>query len=242
LGHSYLLDFEYVGADFVTLGLLERPWERVQRTPGFELFGYFHHREFDPGEWKNEYPNPAFSRATEHDNAWMARILSRFDREDVAALVTLGEFSRPEHAAYLTEVLEQRLRKIVARYFRDLSPLADPRLDGRGRLCLIDLARRRALLPPTGFRYRALIQRSGTVHAVGVNVQEAGELCLALPRAFPDMSANESDSSRYVVVVIDNGQSRYPLSVHLYDLGPERGFRVVGLERPEATWPTSPEP
>ncbi len=40
----------------------------------------------------------------------------------------------------------------------------------------------------------------------------------------------------YVVVAIDNGQSRYPLGVHLYDLGPQGGFRLVGLTRPEVTW------
>jgi hypothetical protein len=37
------------------------------------------------------------------------------------------------------------------------------------------------------------------------------------------------------VVVIDNGQSRYAIGLHLYDLGPKGGFRLVGLERPQAT-------
>ena len=80
LGRSYLLDFGDIGFDFVTFGTTKRPWETAQRTKGFEAFGYYHYRDFDPDAWKNEYPNPAFSRATEHDNAWMARILSRFDR------------------------------------------------------------------------------------------------------------------------------------------------------------------
>jgi hypothetical protein len=73
-----------------------------------EPFGYFGWREFDPETWKNEYPNPAFSRATERDNAWMARILSRFDPDDVRALVDLGKFHRAEHAEYLADVLERR--------------------------------------------------------------------------------------------------------------------------------------
>ena len=41
----------------------------------------------------------------------MARILSKFEPRDIEQLVTLGEFSRPEYSAFLTEVLEQRLRR-----------------------------------------------------------------------------------------------------------------------------------
>src|SRR6185436_12603265 len=104
-------------------------------------------RDFDPDAWKNEYPNPAFSRATEHDNAWMARVLSRFDRADIETLVTLGKFSRPEYSAFLAEVLEQRLRRIVDRYLFRLSPIADVRAEGPDRICATDLARRRTARP-----------------------------------------------------------------------------------------------
>jgi hypothetical protein len=235
LGHSYLLDFGDVATDFVTLGLRVRPWERVEKTPGFGLFGYFHYRHFDPEQWKNEYPNPAFSRATEHDNAWMARILSRFDREDIDALVTLGKLTQVAHAEFLAEVLEQRLRRILARYFRELSPLSDPRIEQGNRLCLTDLARRRQLLPDQQFRYRALIHRRASVHAAEVSVRPAGESCLTLPFSSPDAGVPLGDASRYLVVAIDNGQSRDALLVHLYDLGPRLGFRPVGLERPAAS-------
>lgn len=235
LGHSYLLDFGYVAADFITLGLIERPWERVRRTLGFELFGYFHYREFDPEKWKNEYPNPAFSRATEHDNAWMARILSRLDREDIDALVALGELSRPEHSAYLAEVLEQRLRRILRRYFRDLSPLSDARLDAPNELCLTDLARRRSVSPAGEFQYQARLVRPASAQPLEVQVRPAGEVCLTLPHESFEVGLREADPSRYAVVVIENGQSRYAVGLHLYDLGPKGGFQLVGLERPEAT-------
>jgi hypothetical protein len=36
------------------------------------------------------------------------------------------------------------------------------------------------------------------------------------------------------VLGIDNGQSRYALAVHLYDQGPQGGFRIVAVQRPEA--------
>jgi hypothetical protein len=37
------------------------------------------------------------------------------------------------------------------------------------------------------------------------------------------------------LVSIANGAATYPVLAHLYDLGAERGYRVVGLERPETT-------
>lgn len=231
LGHSYLLDWGYMGADFVTLGTIERPWERAQKTPG-GLFGYFHYRDFDPDAWKNEYPNPAFSNADERDNAWMTRILSRFDREDIEALVSLGRFTRPEHASFLTDVLEQRLERIVSRYFAYLSPLADPRLEPGNQLCLTDLFARRTR-GSTSFRYQARLAARGAERVLPVQVHQAGEVCLVLPHLSPEGGTKSDDPSRYVVVGIDNGQSRHALGVHLYDLGPESGFRIVGLERPE---------
>jgi hypothetical protein len=234
LGRSYLLDFGDIGRDFVTFGTAKRPWETARRTKGFESFGYYHYRDFDPEAWKNEYPNPAFSRATEHDNAWMARILSRFDRADVEALVTLGKFSRPEERAFLTEVLEQRLRRIVDRYLFRLSPIADVRTEGTARVCATDLARRRAARPDGAFRYLATAHRPSGARGLRVETAAGGKLCFTLPHEVA-ASAENDDVSRYLVVAVANGAARYPALVHLYDLGAERGYRVVGLERPDSS-------
>jgi hypothetical protein len=215
LGHSYLLDWADIGVDFVTLGLVSRPWEREHKEPGMEMFGYFHWREFEPDTWKNEYQNPAFSRATEHDNAWMARILSRFDYADIKALVTLGKFTRPEASEYLSLVLEMRLRKIVERYLTVLSPLADFRVDG-DVLCGVDLARRRTARPEGEFKYAATASGVG---ALAIDVNPEGEVCMRVPRA------------PYVVVSITNGASRGRIDVHLGDAG--GAMKVIGLERPD---------
>jgi len=226
LGRSYLLDWGDITADFVTLGTVTRPWERVQRRPGFEMFGYFGAAEFDPQTWKNEYPNPAFSAATERDNAWMARILSRFDRADIAALVTLGRFSRAEHARYLAEVLERRLELILERYLLRLSPLADLALEPDGRLCGTDLARRRQLRSERAFRYQALFSRGQERAQRPVATFDQGRFCVALP-------SRPSHAERYAVVTIRNGAARYALRVHVYDQGPPSGYRLLGIERPE---------
>jgi hypothetical protein len=234
LGRSYLLDFGDIGLDFVTLGMRTPSWERAERTRGFEAFGYYHYRDFDPEAWKNEYPNPAFSRATEHDNAWMARILSRFDRADIDALVSLGKFSRPEYSTFLGEILEQRLRRIVDRYLTRLSPLADLRVEGENRLCATDLLRRRAARPEHAFRYAARSYGTSGSHPLRIARFEAGRVCTTLPRASVERGVSPNDPSRYVVVVVANGVAPYPLYAHLYDLGSKRGYRLVGIERPES--------
>jgi hypothetical protein len=231
LGQSYLLDWEDIGQDFITLGIPTRPWERVERAPGMEPFGYFNGREFNPETWKNEYPNPAFSRATERDNAWMARILSRFDADDVRALVDLGKFHRADQAEYLTRVLERRLELILARYLGRLSPIADVKITSAGKLCATDLARRRQVWESSRFRYAAEWRSGDRRLALPVEVGGEGEICLPLPTT--DQRGKTGGDDSYLVVTIANGASKYPIRVHLYDQGPGGGYRLVGLERPE---------
>jgi hypothetical protein len=164
----------------------------------------------------------------------MARILSRFDRADIEGLVTLGKFSRPDHAAFLTDVLEQRLLRIVDRYLFTLSPVADVRTEGGARVCATDLARRRGARPDRAFRYAARAYRHSGSRPLHVESGPGGTICMTLAHEAP-RTAPDADRSRYVVVSIANGAAQYPLLAHFYDLGAERGYRLVGLERPETS-------
>jgi len=235
LGHSYLLDWGDIASDFATLGTRVRTWDTVQRTPGMSDFGYFNSYAFDPEGWKNEYPNPAFSRASERDNAWMARILSHFEYDDIRALVALGHFSEPDQSAFISRILEERLQKILVRYLLQLSPLADLRIEG-DLLSMTDLARRRAVGPASAFAYRARLDASGAAYTLRPAVSADGAVTLTLPHRSFARGVADSDTTRYSVVTVANGASRYALRAHLYDLGAERGFRLVGIERPERTF------
>jgi hypothetical protein len=230
MSHSYLLDWGDIGLDFVTLGIPARPWECTRRAKGHEKFGYFDLATFVPEDWKNEYPNPAFSRMTERDGAWMTRILARFSPEMVNALAEDGRFSDPSDTAYIASLLNARLEKILARYLTRLSPLTDVRVTGN-QLCALDLARYRRLGGDAQYRYDARLAAGGSL---SVTPRADGRVCMTLPeRSFPTALRDDAPE-RYVVVSISNGIARGPLLVHLYDLGVARGFRVVGLERPEA--------
>ena len=160
----------------------------------------------------------------------MARILAHFTPEMVAAIARTAEFTNPEDTAYLTEVLEGRLRKILERYLTRLSPIADVRVEGTSTLCGTDLAEWRGVRGFGAFRYSARLL--GGAWLMGER-RAGAQICIRLPHAAPDGRLADDAPARYVRVRIEDGVSTGPLVAHLYDLGPGRGYRLAGLERPE---------
>jgi hypothetical protein len=230
LGYSYIVDWGDIGADFVTLGIPTRPWDRVKHVPGREIFGYFDVKNFEPDKWKNEYPNPAFSRMTERDGAWMARILAHFTPQRVEALAKMADFTDPGATAYLASVLEGRLERILDRYLTRLSPIAGVHVEGSNQLCGVDWAEKRGVRDEAHFRYAAQLS-GGTV--LPVSVRDGAVVCVTLPHVAPDGGRPDDAPERYVGVAVTDGVARGTLLAHLYDLGPARGYRLAGIERPE---------
>jgi hypothetical protein len=237
LGYAYVFDGSQIAEDFVTFGLVERPWERARRES--VIFNYFSARDFDPENWHGEYQNPAFLRMTEADGAWMARILARFDDELVAAAVKVGQYDAASEA-FLTKTLSARRGAILRRYLSRLSPLADVRATPTG-LCAVDLARATGVVPAEVGSVRARAYRGESFASdahVGLARGQGPNICVELPHAA--LGAQPDDApARYVVIDISNGYAAGPLRAHLYDLGSERGYRLVGIERPDSDTPPS---
>jgi len=230
LGSAYYLDVPYVVEDFTTFGLIERPWERVRRDAG--IFNYFSARDFEPELWRGGYPNPAFTRMTEADGAWMARIIARFRDEDVAAAVSVGKYDLA-HTRYLTETLITRRDRILRRYFSELSSIADLHVRG-DTLCGTDLRRASKVgsdAEPTKLTARVQLGKASTpVDPAHIQRAPAGPLCIELGAhrgSEPDRSANPN----YMIVEIRDGYAKTPLRAHLYDLGRSTALRLVGIER-----------
>ncbi|MEP7119850.1 MAG: hypothetical protein ABJE95_03025 [Byssovorax sp.] len=235
IGHENSLDLAQGTRDFLTLGVQEQPWDRAKRSADGDVFGYFSARDFAPGLYRGDHPNPAFSRMMEGDGAWAARAVARFTPDLVEAAVRAGDFTFPRHTEFLIEQLLLRRKAVLRRYFARLSPIADVRVSGED-LCGNDLARSTATFGDAAFAYRArtyagadLAPRSSPVARLGAG----GEICLTVPHVADDGGARDDAASRYVVVDLFNGVAPGPLRAHLYDLGPRRGFRLVGLERPD---------
>jgi hypothetical protein len=233
INFSYYFDGKEVGADFITLGIPERPWDRVERHADGDVFGFFEADQFEAEAWKPGYQNPAFLRMSERDGAWMARILSRFTTAQVKAAVDVGDFTQPKHSAYLVRTLVARQAKILERYFKTLSPVSDLEVIGT-QLCGVDLARKTDTYALSRFRYSAIVHFGPdleTTRAAPVTLGTDSRVCVALPHVAADGGERDDAPSRYMVVKIDNGQSVEPLRAHLYDLGPLKGHRLVGIER-----------
>lgn len=243
LGHSSYFDVGHVLTDLVTLGLVPRPWHDAHFGASGAVLGYFDVERFDPDAWHPGYPNPSFLRATERDDAWMARQLADLGPEQVRAVVDAGQFSSRVVADELYTVLLGRREKILQRHLHTVSPLARPWLEAPSRkLCLRDLAVTAGLYRADARPYAVRARRyelSGDVaarvldHSSGVREQ------LALTRRNPDVVCAQLPAvarPSYLVVeltAMDNpvDPRARPLLAHLY-AWPDGTLRLVGLERP----------
>jgi hypothetical protein len=126
-------------------------------------------------------------------------------------------------------VLQGRLEKILERYLLGLSPLTEVRVSG-DELCATDLAEWRGMRPADQFKYTA--RRVGGAWSQ-VRREPQGRVCVALVHQAVPADVPDNALSRYTRIVIRDGVAHGALVAHLYDLGPQRGFALAGLERPE---------
>ncbi|HMK74456.1 MAG TPA: hypothetical protein VK454_14005 [Myxococcaceae bacterium] len=225
LGYSYYFDFGTTGRDFVTLGVVERPWDRAHLGKAGATLGYFNDEDFDPEEWHPGYPNTAFSRMTERDGAWMTRIVARFSNADIEAMVAEGKLTDPVVRQELVRILEGRRDRILQRWLSQLSSLTDVTLRAAGagpELCVRDRAEEAGWPPAPAPSARLWSSRRGGPEKLTVNRTE-GSLCIPLP----------DGSGDYLVVDIVSGRpNQHPLRVHLR--GDLPALAVVGVERPNS--------
>ncbi len=229
LGYSYVYDWTDMAEDFFGLGVPRRPWFRQLGEPGYAIFRNFDVDTFVPDEWKMQYENPAFSRMTERDGAWMARIMARFTDEDLRRLAAMARFSDPRNTAHLEKVIEGRLARVLERYLTRVSPIGEVHVEDREKLCGTDMAALRGVRAAASFRFSAV---ESSVGSLPLEVRGQGVICAALRHVARDGGRPDDATDRYVRVAIDDGVARASLIAHLYDLGPARGFVLTGLERP----------
>lgn len=243
-GHSGYFDVQHMAEDFVTLGLLDRPWHHAEHGPAGATFGYYDVARYVPDQWRPGYPNPAYERMTEEDGAWMARIVARFTDAHLRALVARGRFSRELVAAELFRILRGRRDRVLERWLTRLSPLSAPDVElvgGRPHACSEDLALTSGLRAPETRRYRARgwIGDALELRRTPLVARDGGRICVALPR-HPDATP---ERPAYVVVDVvaasEGAETTGPLRVHAYDLGGD-GVRVVGVERLARSEPPRP--
>ena len=171
VGWEYGWDWGAQTKALVAFGLWKRPWEGQTETP-WKSVGYFGASHFDPRGWRERYPYDPFQHMDRADAYWAAKLVMRFDRPMIEAIVAAGQFSEPGAARYLVDTLMARRAKIGAAYLDAVTPL--DRIEIRdGSLCAVDLARAYG------------VRRDGAVIIDGVDgehpVAADGRVCVPLP-------------------------------------------------------------
>ncbi len=125
LGFTYWLDLNEVKANMVSFGIRTPKYRTVRwpRLAEFKAIGRWESEYFEPEEWRNDYPNPAFVRMTDRDAFWAAKIIMRFTREELAAIVATGELSNPEAERFFLDVLVERQHKSARYYLNRVNPI-----------------------------------------------------------------------------------------------------------------------
>ncbi len=253
-GHSYALDFQQMAEDFLTLGLLDRPWNHVERSK-VHIFGYYNVRDFVPSKWRGVYPIPAFERRTPNDILWMVRIFSRITDEHIRAIVAEAKLPDPRQSEYLTRVLIGRRDKFFQEYLDQYVPLARFHLvrlspgDSEQSLCFEDLAIKHGVSEADEAYYRLRFHGGAQLE------RQLGWIDLTPDRSHPAWScvpfplggtrpaelagegARDDHPLRYGILDIwvhqePTVEPMGQIRLHFYDLGSRRGFRLVGIERP----------
>ncbi|HEY0985760.1 MAG TPA: hypothetical protein VGD80_01865 [Kofleriaceae bacterium] len=122
-GHEHVIDFASILRSLVTAGAEERSWEGRSVSP-LRGVGIFAADDFDPGAWKSLSPAYVpFLTADRFDKFWAAKILIRFSREQIRAIVETGRLSDPRAVEYLTDTLVARQRATARHWFERVNPL-----------------------------------------------------------------------------------------------------------------------
>jgi hypothetical protein len=142
VGHTYRFDPGFAFKTLVTFGLWKRPWEDIEQ-PHLRGVGLYEAQSYDPGEWRSNSPYWPLEDSDRFDGFWGAKILIRFTRKQLQAIVEEAQLSDPRAAQYMLETLIARQRKTASHWFDRVAPLDRFVLDDSSttsRLCFSDLA------------------------------------------------------------------------------------------------------
>ncbi|HUS66199.1 MAG TPA: hypothetical protein VMZ28_16715 [Kofleriaceae bacterium] len=214
---EFLVDFKAMAKRLLTLGLLGRPWDH-RRPPGILGVGMLD-AAFDPGRWKAYMPSYfPFHDVDRFDGFWGAKIVARFGEAHVRAAVEQARFSDPRAVDYVTRLLMERRRKVIAYWFARVAPLDGfaVEADGSGwKVCFDDLALRHGVAgaPATATRYRARVfDAAGAATGGGgdTRADASAHTCVGVTPA--------TGADAYTILELDverRGQHGGPVLVHL---------------------------
>ena len=233
LSFYYWLDFDEVKKNARSFGLRTPKYRKVDwpEFPEYAAVGRWESKFYEPQEWRNDYPNPAFVRMTERDAFWAAKIIMRFTSDELRAIVETGQFSNQVEEEYFLKVLIERQRKTARYYLNRLNPIDECEVTANG-LEFANLSERYGFAEP-GSTYRV----EWSVYANGADSlrslggsREQSDTRVPLPDAL-DAGAGSDLFLLAEILTLHGDHPRWSRPVRVY-LRPTGGtFQVVGIER-----------
>lgn len=243
-GTEYNVDFWRTMGRLLSLGFYRAGWEGREPESLHPMVGWMPVLGFDPGGWQPNWPNPAFWSMTPRDAYWAAKLVASFSDAHVRAAVRAGDLPDPAAADTLVDALVHRRDATVAHWYARVTPLEAPEahLHGGGgpgasslRLSFRDLGLEEGLwrAGQTTYRWRLRHPSAGVVRE-GQNGARRGDeqrIEVELPASLSRRRARgEEDLATLEVTAERPDATGREAVVHLRWKGPERGYRVVGLE------------
>jgi hypothetical protein len=229
-GWEHLVELDLVQKRFFRLGFPIKPWQTAKYVDNYAV-GRFEGHSFDPATWKPRVPTAAFLQARADDNFWAARRVAAFNDEMIRAIVQTGQYSRPEDARLLTDVLIQRRDKILKHYLNAINPLVSFALSADGRLTFRNAAvdARVASTPGEGYRaaWSTFDNATGAVASLGAATFGAAE-AIAAPGPLPEQPGA---FVRVSVSALGSAHPSWTEPVEVYFRRLPAGWRLVGVDR-----------
>lgn len=237
-GLEYNLDFWDSLGRLFTLGFYRVGWEGVEWEPIHPTVGWLRGEEFEPWRWKPNWPNKAFSRATDADAYWGAKLVGGFGDEHIRAAVAAGELPDPWAADTLATILSTRRDAIVRHWYGKVSPAENPRVtdsDGLLAVAFDDIGLRDGPWTPDRSRYGwrfddpALgIRREGEA-PIGRRGHEVLVIVEGVAGSARGRDAS-SDLATLDIRIVREGSGVEPRPARIYLRWSGNGYEIVGLE------------
>jgi hypothetical protein len=189
-GNEYIIEWKPGWLTLATFGVYTRPWMHIDYPDVPPAVGRFEAQSFDPVAWRPEYPNPAFANMRADDAFWAARLVARFTRADIRAVVEKARYSDPRATDYMTDTFVERRRRVLQAWLTPINPLVDFAIDGTGTMTF-DNAAVTAGVATRATRHRIRWSRfDNTTGAVSDTVDtESADLRAAVPAALASTAA-----------------------------------------------------
>ena len=251
-GHEYILDTGKTVKSLFTLGVYKRSWLDA-KPPLYPSVGYFESELFNPANWKPNYPNPAFENTTSLDAYWGTKIVMSFTDEQIRAAVETGELSDPKAEAYVIQTLIERRDKIGRYWYGMVNALDHASIEDVGgvkTLVFEDLTVEARFSDPAATSYRYRLSHNGceepteiTQDRVVDGTAESAHVGIPLDPELTGAARDQLEASAYGeecdrFFYLTLWTKREPsakdwgnwVRVHLYFVGSEQEFRLVGVE------------